>query len=125
MWHNFSLHFVIILLKEVYTMANSETFMTLGMSGNMVPVWTVILYVTLSSILVLMRRISLYLLTTHVFTVYWGFVLYWGGFLSGMESHTTAFAVYTFCGLAIACLVIIASFRGTSYDFSVAESNPW
>ncbi len=106
-------------------MTDSETFMTLGMSGNMVPVWTVILYVTLSSILVLMRRIFLYLLTTHVFTVYWGFVLYWGGLLSGMESHTTAFAFYTFCGLAIACLAIIASFRGSSYDFSVAESDPW
>ncbi len=125
MWHSFSLPFVIILLKEVYTMIDGEAFITQGMSGNMVPVWTVILYVTLSSILVLMRRISLYLLTTHLFTVYWGFVLYWGGFLSGMESHTTAFAVYTFCGLAIACLAIIASFRGTSYDFSVAESNPW
>ncbi len=72
-----------------------------------------------------MRRISLYLLTTHVFTVYWGFVLYWGGLLSGMQSPTAAFALYTFCGLAIACLVIIASFRGTSCDFSVAESDPW
>jgi len=106
-------------------MANSDAFMALEMSGGMVPVWTVILYVTLSSILVLMRRISLYLLTTHVFTVYWGFVLYWGGLLSGIQSHTTAFALYTFCGLAIACLAIIASFRGTSYDFSVTESEPW
>ena len=70
----------------------------------MVPVWTVIFYVTLSSILVRMRRISLYLLTTHLFTVYWGFLLYWGGLLSGMQSPTTAFAVYMFCGLAIACL---------------------
>ena len=105
-------------------MTDSETFMTLGMSGNMVPVWTVILYVTISSILVLMRRISLYLVTTHVFTVYWGFVLYWGGLLSGIQSHTTAFAIYTFCGLAIACLAIIASFKGTSYNFSVAESDP-
>ncbi len=125
MWYEFSLSLAIILGKEVSTMTDSETFMTLGMSGNMVPVWTVILYVTLTSILVLMRRISLYLLTTHVFTVYWGFVLYWGGLLSGVESHTTAFAFYTFCGLAIACLAIIASFRGTSYDFSVAESDPW
>ncbi len=124
MWHKFSFHCFIILLKEVYTMTDSETFMTLGMSGNMVLVWTVIFYVTLSSILALMRRISLYLLTTHVFTVYWGFVLYWGGFLSGMESYTTAFAFYTFCGLAIACLAIIASFRGTSYDFFAAESDP-
>ncbi len=123
MWHNFSFSFFIILLK-VYTMTDSETFMTLGMSGNMATVWTVIFYVTLSSVFVLMRRIFLYLLTTLLFTVYWGFVLYWGGFLSGVNSPTTAFAVYTFCGLAIACLVIIASFRGTSYDLSVAESDP-
>ncbi len=125
MWHEISSHCSIILFKEVYTMTDSETFMTLGMSGSMVPMWTVILYVTISSILVLMRRISLYLVTTHVFTVYWGFVLYWGGFLSEVNSPNTAFAVYTLCGLAIAWLVIIASFRGTSYDFSVAESDPW
>jgi len=106
-------------------MTDNEAIMAIGLSGFIVPVWTVMLYVTLSSILVLMRRISLFLLTTHVFTVYWGFVLYWGGFLSGVNSPTTAFAVYTFCGLAIACLVIISSFRGTSYDFSVAESDPW
>ena len=124
MWHSFRSSFVIILLKEVYTMTDSETYMALGMSGSMVPVWTVIFYVTITSIFVLMHRISLYLLTTHVFTVYWGFVLYWGGFLSGVEAHTTAFAFYTFCGLAIACLAIIASFRGTSYNFSVAESDP-
>ncbi len=124
MWHNFSFHCFIILLKEVYTMTDSETFMTLGMSGNLATVWTVIFYVTLSSVLVLMRRIFLYLLTTLLFTVYWGFVLYWGGFLSGVQSHTTAFAFYTFCGLAITCLAIIASFKGTSYDFSVAESDP-
>ncbi len=105
-------------------MTDNEAIMTLGLSSSMVPVWTVILYVTLSSILVLMRRIFLYLLTTFLFTVYWGFVLYWGGFLSGVEAHTTAFAFYTFCGFAIACLAIIASFRGTSYGFFVAESDP-
>jgi len=31
MWHKFSFHCFIILLKEVYTMTASETFMTLGM----------------------------------------------------------------------------------------------
>jgi len=105
-------------------MTDREIIMTLGMPGNMVPAWTVILYVTLSSVLVLMRRIPLYLLTTHLFTVYWGFILYWGGLLSGVQSHTTAFTIYTFCGLAIVCLAIIASFRGTSYAFSVAKSDP-
>jgi len=64
-------------------MTDSETFMTLGMSGNMATVWTVIFYVTLSSVFVLMRRIFLYLLTTLLFTVYWGFVLYWGGISFG------------------------------------------
>jgi hypothetical protein len=68
-------------------MIESEGFNTLGLSVYMIPAWTVILYVMISSILVLMRRIPLYLLTTHLFTVYW--------------------------------------FRGSSYDFSVSEPDPW
>ncbi|MFQ5918097.1 MAG: hypothetical protein ACE5I0_09850, partial [Candidatus Binatia bacterium] len=87
-------------------MIDSEILTKLGLSGYLLPAWTVIVYVILSSVLVLIRRIPLYLLTTHVFTVYWGFVLYWGDYLSGVNSYMTAFAVYTFCSLAIASLAI-------------------
>jgi hypothetical protein len=103
-------------------MFDSEIFIKLGLSGYLLPAWTVIVYVVLSSVLVLMRRIPLYLLTTHVFTVYWGFVLYWGEYLSGVSSFVTAFAVYTFCSLAILSLAIASYFRGNPYDSSFAES---
>jgi hypothetical protein len=98
-------------------MVDSETLVSLGMSGYLLPGWTVILFVTLSSIFVLMRRIPLYLLTTFLFTVYWGFILYWGEHLSGISSYMTlrAFAVYIFSGLAITSLAIIACFRGGIY----------
>ncbi len=106
-------------------MIESEGFNTLGLSVYMIPAWTVIFYVMISSILVLMRRIPLYLLTTHLFTVYWGFVLYWGEHLSGASSYTTAFVIYVLCSLAVASLAITSYFRGCSADFSAAEGDPW
>ena len=98
-------------------MVYSETFLDLGFTNLAVPAWTVILFVVLATIFVLMRRIQVYLLTTHLFSLYWGFILYWAVFLSeGTTSTTTfaAFTVYTFCGLALASLAIIGFFRANS-----------
>ena len=108
-------------------MDGNETIIKLGLFANVVPAWSVILYVILSSIFVLMRQISLYLLTTQVFTVSWGFAFYWERLLSGASSFTTAFPVYMFCGLAIVNLAIVAYFAVNSYDFSVAlkSSDRW
>lgn len=102
-------------------MLDVETLFTSGLSHHLLPAWTVIFYVVISSIFVLMRRIPLYLLTTHAFCVYWGFVLYWAKLLSGANSNTTAFAVYIFCAFAITSLAIVAYFKGSSYNLSVAE----
>ncbi len=104
-------------------MIDSETLISLGMSGYLLPEWIVILFLILSSIFVLMRRIHLYLLTTFVFSVYWGFILYWGEDLSGISSYMTlrAFAVYIFSGLAITSLAIIACFRGRLYHSFVSK----
>ena len=101
-------------------MDGNETIITLGLFANVVPAWSVILYVILSSIFVVMRQTSLYLLTTQVFTVSWGFALYWERLLSGASSFTTAFSVYMFCGLAIVNLAFVAYSAVNSYDFSVA-----
>jgi len=101
-------------------MDGNETIFTLGLSVNVVPAWSVILYLILSSVFVLMRQIPLYLLTTQVFTVSWSFALYWERLLSGASSFTTAFPVYMFCGLAIVNLAIVAYSAMNSYDFSVA-----
>ena len=101
-------------------MDGNETIITLGLSVNVVPAWSVILYLILSSVFVLMRQIPLYLLTTQVFTVSWGFAIYWERLLSGASSFTTAFPVYMFCGLAIVNLAVVAYSAMNSYDFSVA-----
>ena len=87
-------------------MIDSEMLYTLGQSGSLLPAWSVILYVFLASIFVLMSRTPLYLLTTFVFTVYWGFVLYWAELISGVNFSMTPFAVYMFCSLAISSLAI-------------------
>ncbi len=94
-------------------MIDHEMLITLGQSGKLLDAWSVILYVILSSIFVLMSRISLYLLTTFVFTVFWGFVLYWTVYITGVSFYMTPLSVYTFCSLAIVSLVII-SFRRSS-----------
>ncbi len=94
-------------------MIDHEMLITLGQSGKLLDAWSVILYVILSSIFVLMSRISLYLLTTFVFTVYWGFVLYWAYHITGVSFYMTPLAVYTFCSLAIVCLVITSLRRGS------------
>ena len=99
-------------------MVYSETFLDLGFTNLAVPAWTVILFVVLATIFVLMRRIQVYLLTTHLFSLYWGFIIYWAAYLSEGTTNPpvlAAFAVYTFCGLALASLAIIAFFR-TSYQ---------
>ncbi len=94
-------------------MIDSEMLSTLGQSGNPLFPWSVILYVLISSIFVLIGRIPLYLLTTFVFTVFWGFVLYWTVYITGVSFYMTPLSVYTFCSLAIVSLVII-SFRRSS-----------
>jgi len=98
-------------------MVSAETLLGLGITTQALPAWTVMLYVVLATILVLMRRIQVYLLTTHLFSLYWGFILYWAVFLSEGTTGTTnfaAFTVYTFCGLALASLAIIGFFRAGS-----------
>lgn len=101
-------------------MTGDETIISLGLSANVIPAWSVILYVILSCVFVLMCQIPLYLLTTQVFTVSWGFALYWERLLSGASSSTTAIPVYMFCGLAIVNLAFVAYSVVKSHDFSVA-----
>ena len=105
-------------------MIDSETLVSQGMFGFLLPGWSVILFLILSSICVLMRRIHFYILTTFIFTVYWGFILYWGEHLSGISYYTpVAFAIYTFSGLAIIILIIIASFKGRFYHSFDSKSD--
>ena len=93
-------------------MVDMETLLDLGLAGVVLPAWPVMLYVVLMSLFVLMHRIRLCLLTSYLFTFYWGFSLHWAEFISGDTGFTAAFIIYSFAGLAIAGLVIAASFSG-------------
>ena len=93
-------------------MIDLETLLDLGLAGIVLPAWPVMLYVVLMSLFALMHRIRLCLLTSYLFTFYWGFSLHWSEFLSEGKGFTIAFIIYSFGGLAIAGLVIAASFSG-------------
>ncbi len=96
-------------------MVDLETLLDLRLTSLLLPAWPVMLYVALVSVFVLMRRIRLCLLTTYLFTFYWGISLHWGAFLS-TGTYLTAFIVYTICGVAVAGLAIAASFSEPARD---------
>jgi len=95
-------------------MVDFETLLDLGLTSLLLPAWPVMLYVVLMSLLVLMHRIRLCLLTSYLFTFYWGFSLHWSDFFIAGEGFTVAFIVYSVAGLTIVVLFIAASFSGAS-----------
>jgi hypothetical protein len=95
-------------------MVDFETLLDLGLTSLVLPAWPVMLYVVFMSLFVLMHKIRLCLLTSYLFTFYWGFSLHWSDLVIAGEGFTIAFIIYSVAGLAIAGLVIAASFSGTS-----------
>ena len=87
-------------------MVEVETLEALGLTGLVLPAWPVMLYALLVSLFVLIRRIQLCLLTTFLFTFYWGFYLNWGPSIANGTNLVT-FAGYVICGLAIIALIIV------------------
>lgn len=95
-------------------MVDFETLLDLGLTSLLLPAWPVMFYVIVMSLFVLMHRIRLCLLTSYLFTFYWGFSLHWSDFFITGKGFTVAFIVYSVAGLAIVALFIAASFSGTS-----------
>ena len=54
-----------------------------------IPAWQVALYVIVTSVFMLAGRHKLNLLTTYLFTLYWGFFLYWGDVMASLGSLPT------------------------------------
>ena len=90
-------------------MVDLEILLAAGLTNLVLPAWPVMLYVVLMSLFVLMHRLLLCLLTTYLFTFYWGFLLYWTEFIS-TSTYLAAFVMYIVSGLLIAGLTIAASF---------------
>ncbi len=71
-----------------------------------IPAWQMALYVFIVSIFMLVQDLKLTLITTYLFTLYWGFFLYFGDFVGGL-STVPAF-LFVFFGLIHVLLTLFA-----------------
>ncbi len=71
-----------------------------------IPAWQMTLYVSIITIFMLVQDYKLSLITTYLFTLYWGFFLYFGDFFGSVSSFApTLFIVF---GLIHVVLTLIA-----------------
>ena len=84
---------------------------SLGAVSLTIPAWQMAVFVGIMSVFLLLGRLQLCLLTTYVFVLYWGFVLYAPSFIGAAGGDTAALVVYLLCGLAVTVLTIVAFFK--------------
>ena len=71
-----------------------------------IPAWQMVIYISLISIFMLARDFKLSLITTYLFTLYWGFFLYFGDFIGSLSTFPPfLFALF---GLIHVTLTLIA-----------------
>lgn len=76
-----------------------------------IPAWQMAFYIIIISVFMLAERYKLCLITTYLFTLYWGFFLYWGDVMASFGSFPTIAAFYLLCGMLHVTLTLIAFFR--------------
>lgn len=76
-----------------------------------IPAWQMVLFVVMISVFMLARRYKLCLITTYMFTFYWGFFLYWTEFVRSIGSFPLAETLYVLFGLMILVFTLVAYFR--------------
>lgn len=76
-----------------------------------IPFWQMAIYVVIVSFCTLTNRRKLFLITTYLFTFYWGFFLYWGEFIATLDRIPTAAAWYLILGMIHIILTLIAFFQ--------------
>ena len=60
-----------------------------------IPAWQMVIYISIISIFMLARDFKLSLITTYLFTLYWGFFLYFGDFIGSLSTFPPAlFAIF-------------------------------
>ena len=91
-------------------MFDVTTLLELGLTTQVISVWQVFIYIVIMIPFLLLQRTRLCLLITYLFTYYLAFVIYWGELIESASS-LVPFALYTFCGLAIVVLFVVASFQ--------------
>ena len=109
----------------------------LGPADVVILAWQMGLFVITLSILVLTKRTQLSLITTYLFTLYWGFYFYWGNYIASAGASTIPVLVYAFFGILQAALTAFAFYQespkaaspeGEKQDISIApgsKQHPW
>lgn len=104
----------------------------LGPADVVILAWQMGLFVITLSIFVLMKRTQLSLITTYLFTLYWGFYLYWGNYIASAGASTIPVLVYAFFGILQAALTAFAFYQdrpkasspeGEKQDISIAPGS--
>lgn len=76
-----------------------------------IPAWQMGLFVLIITFCMLVERHRVALLTSYVFTLYWGFFLYFGDVVSSFVSFPHMATLYIFCGLLHVALTLVAFLR--------------
>lgn len=77
-----------------------------------VPAWQMALYIVIISFFMLANRLKLCLITTYLFTLYWGFFLYWAEAMANVGRLPALSTLYLIGGIMHVTLTLIAFFRG-------------
>ena len=84
---------------------------SLGGVSLAIPAWQMAAFVGIICVFLLLGRLQLCLLTTYLFVLYWGFVLYAPSFIGAAGGDTAALVIYLLCGLAVTVLAVVAFFK--------------
>lgn len=82
--------------------------LTLADVELVIPAWQVGFYIFLTSIFMLKHDRKVCLITTYLFTLYWGFYLYGNEFVRAANGSPTVLSLYILCGIFHVFFTLIA-----------------
>ncbi len=89
-------------------MAEASNTFALGSVILSIPAWHIALYIAISAIFMLVQQRRLCLITTYLFTFYWGFYIYADEFVMVASDSTLALSSYIICGMLLIVLSLVA-----------------
>ena len=89
-------------------MAEASNTFALGSVILSIPAWHIALYIAISAIFMLIEQRRLCLITTYLFTFYWGFYIYADEFVMVASDSTLALSSYIICGMLLIVLSLVA-----------------
>jgi len=92
-------------------MNGTDFFSEMAFINYTIPAWQMVLYVIIISLCMLTDHRKLSLITTYLFTLYWGFNLYWGKIIASVGDVPATATMYILFGIAHVVLTLFAFFR--------------